>query len=77
MEWDEDVDIAMDKARYLESIISSCGFTSKIETNNALQAFLSMMPGNTLANIRRPLISTGNLSHIIPLSSIWEGMVNN
>lgn len=77
MVWDEDVDIAMDKARYLESIISSCGFTSKIETNNALQAFLSMMPGNTLANIRRPLISTGNLSHIIPLSSIWEGMVNN
>ncbi len=77
MVWDDDVDIAMDKARDLESIISSCGFSSKIETNNAFQAFLSMQPGNVLANVRRPFISTGNLSHIIPLSSIWSGMQRN
>ena len=77
MVWDKNVETAKDKARYLEGIISSAGFTSKIESTNSLQAFLSMMPGNIKANVRRPLISTGNLSHIIPLSSIWQGMVSN
>ena len=77
MVWDQDVDAAMDKARYLESIISSCGFASKIETQNSLKAYLSMQPGNLAANTRTFFVSTGNVSHIIPLSSIWEGMINN
>lgn len=75
--WDNNLDEALAKARYLESLISACGFTSKQETHNAFEAWLGMMPGNVYANVRRPLISTGNLSHVIPLSSIWEGTINN
>lgn len=72
--WDSDLELAQQKARYLESLISACGFTSKQETYNAFEAWLGMMPGNVYANVRRPLISTGNLSHVIPLSSIWQGV---
>lgn len=77
MVWDKNVERALDKARYIENLISSTGFMSIIEEANAFQAFLSMMPGNITSNVRQPLISTGNLSHIIPLSSIWEGMISN
>lgn len=75
--WDPNLEEAQAKARYLETIISSCGFTSRQETYNAFEAWLSMMPGNVYANVRRPLLSTGNLSHVIPLSSIWQGVEKN
>lgn len=75
--WDEDIEMAYRKARYIETLISSCGFTSKQETYNAFEAWLGMLPGNVYANVRRPLVSTGNLSHVIPLSSIWQGVVKN
>ena len=75
--WDEDYDVAQQKAQYLESLISACGFTSRQETYNAFEAWLGMLAGNVYANVRRPLVSTGNLSHVIPLSSIWQGTIKN
>jgi type IV secretion system protein VirB4 len=42
-----------------------------------------MQPGNAYANTRTrfhegdPVISSGNLSHVIPLSSIWSDMARN
>lgn len=77
MVWDEDLDEAEDKARYIAGLISGCSFTCKEETQNALSAFESMMPGNMYANIRRLFVSTGNLSHVIPISSVWSGLRDN
>jgi type IV secretion system protein VirB4 len=77
MVWDKDHDVAMDKARYITGIVNSSGFTARIDSSNAFQAFLSMQPGNHYANVRRPVLSSGNLSHIIPLSSVWPGMPVN
>jgi type IV secretion system protein VirB4 len=77
MVWDKDYDTAMDKARYIAGLINSSGFTAKLDSANAFQAFLSMQPGNHYANVRRPVLSSGNLSHIIPLSSVWPGMTVN
>lgn len=77
MVWDKNHDVAIEKARYIVSLINSCSFTAKIETTNSFQAFLSMQPGNMYANVRRPVISSGNMSHIIPLSSIWSGTKYN
>jgi type IV secretion system protein VirB4 len=77
MVWDNDYEAAMEKARYIVSLINSTGFTAKIESVNAYNAFLSMQPGNVWANVRRPVVSSGNLSHIIPLSSVWAGQRRN
>jgi type IV secretion system protein VirB4 len=77
MVWDTDYDAAMNKAKYLAGIIGSVGFTVKEETHNAMQAFLSMQPGNVYANVRRLCVSTGNVSHVIPISSIWSGLREN
>jgi type IV secretion system protein VirB4 len=77
MVWDADYQAAIEKARYITGLVNSCGFNAKVETANAFNAFLSMQPGNAYANVRRPVISSGNLSHVIPLSSIWSGMAYN
>ena len=77
MVWDTDYHVALDKARYIISKFNSSGFTAKQETFNAFQCFLAMQPGNTFARVERPVLSSGNLSHIIPLSSVWMGMSSN
>jgi type IV secretion system protein VirB4 len=83
MVWDANYQAAIEKARYIAGLVNSCGFNAKVETANAFNAFLSMQPGNAYANVRTrlrgggPVISSGNLSHVIPLSSIWSGMAHN
>lgn len=77
MVWDKKLENAKLKARKLQQVVRSCGFSVKEETFNNTQAWLGMMPGNVYANIRRPLISTKNFSNIIPLSSAWQGLLHN
>jgi type IV secretion system protein VirB4 len=77
MVWDERLGTALEKAAYIAGLINAAGFTAKVETVNAFNAWLSMQPGNVYANVRRPLLSSGNLSHVIPLSSVWAGMETN
>ena len=77
MVWDRDYPAALDKCGYIISLLNSSGFTAKQETFNAFQCFLAMQPGNTFARVDRPVMSSGNLSHIIPLSSVWSGMAPN
>ena len=77
MVWDKKLEGAKLKARKLQQVVRSCGFSVKEETFNNTQAWLGMMPGNVYANIRRPLISTKNFSNIIPLSSAWQGLLQN
>ncbi|HIF9415329.1 TPA: conjugal transfer protein TrbE [Photobacterium damselae] len=49
------------------------GFTCRVETVNAVEAFLGTLPSDSLHNVRKPLISTMNLSHLSPLAGIWTG----
>lgn len=77
MVWDKSLEAAEDKAKYILGIIGSCGFNADEEKYNSLQAFLSMQPGNVYANIRQLFVSTTNMSHVIPMSSIWSGLRNN
>lgn len=77
MVWDKNFEKAKDKARRLSQIIRASGFGVKEETLNNFNAWLGMLPGNIYSNVRRPLITTKNLSHIIPLSSAWQGHLWN
>lgn len=73
MVWDKDRKKAEEKASYVKQIVQQHGFVAKTETFNAFEAWLGMMPGNVYANMRRPLVSTGNLSHVVPLTAVWSG----
>ncbi|RSY76443.1 conjugal transfer protein TrbE [Sphingomonas koreensis] len=68
---------ADEKVRAVERIANGLGFTCVREGVNAVEAWLSSLPGHTYANVRQPLVHTLNLAHLMPLSAIWAGPVTN
>jgi len=73
----EDQEILKDWSRELRRTVQTLGFGCRIESVNALEAWLGTHPGNGYANIRRPLVNTLNLADLLPLASIWTGLPYN
>ena len=73
MVWDKSLKTAMKKAEYVRTIINSQGFTCTDDKYNAFEAFMSMLPGQVYANYRALPVLSYNMSHIVPLSSVWVG----
>jgi type IV secretion system protein TrbE len=59
--------------RLIERAVNGLGFTTVRERVNAVEAWLSSLPGQVYANVRQPLVHTLNLAHLMPLSSVWAG----
>jgi type IV secretion/conjugal transfer VirB4 family ATPase len=74
---DEDPAGADEKVRAVERVVNGLGFTAKRERLNAVEAWLSSLPGHVYANVRQPLVHTLNLAHLMPLSSVWAGPARN
>jgi len=68
---------ADDKLRAVERAIQSRGFITMPERLNAVDAWLSSIPGHVYANVRQPIVSTLNLAHLMPLSAVWAGPERN
>jgi len=66
-----------EQARLVRRELERRGFAARIETVNALEAWLGSLPGHTYPNVRRPLIHTLNLADMLPLASIWPGLHAN
>lgn len=60
-------------ARMVRRSIEATGFSCRMETVNAVEAWLGTMPGHGVPNLRRAMIHTMNLSDLLPLSSVWAG----
>ena len=73
----EDLAVLESQARDLKRAIENQGFGARIEDVNAVEAFLGSMPGDTKANVRRPLVHTLNLAHLLPFTSVWAGPDQN
>lgn len=54
-------------------VLRSSGFGVRIETVNAIEAYLGSLPGHGYENVRRPVINTINLSHFLPTTAAWQG----
>ena len=74
---DHDALVAEEKLRLVERVIQGRGFITIAESLNAVEAWLSSIPGNAYANVRQPLISTLNLAHLMPVSAVWAGPARN
>ncbi|HHS6729054.1 TPA: conjugal transfer protein TrbE [Campylobacter jejuni] len=61
------------KLKDVRSALESLGFLSRTETINSVEAYLGTLPGFVYPNLRRPVLNTLNLTHLIPLASIWAG----
>jgi type IV secretion system protein TrbE len=68
---------AAENARVISREIMRLGFATRIETINAMEAWLGSLPGHTVPNVRRPLIHTDNLADLLPLTSVWTGRAIN
>ncbi len=75
--WDVTRARAAEKQRAIERAINSRGFSTIRENINAVEAWLSSLPGHVYANVRQPLVHTLNLAHLVPLSAVWAGPVRN
>ncbi|MBE7417412.1 MAG: conjugal transfer protein TrbE [Ideonella sp.] len=74
---DADATAADDKLRAVERTIQGRGFVTIPETLNAVEAWLSSIPGHAYANVRQPIVSTLNLAHMLPVSAVWAGQERN
>lgn len=74
---DTDALVADEKLRLIERVIQGRGFITIAESLNAVEAWLSSIPGNAYANVRQPIISSLNLAHLMPLSAVWAGPARN
>lgn len=74
---DKNLEAVEEKAKTVEQIFLNLGMKPKIEDLNAVDAWLGSIPGNVSHHVRRPMVSTGNLVHMMPISDIWAGPVRN
>lgn len=75
--WDRDAQNARRKLQAVKQVIQSKGFVVRDETLNGREAWLGSLPGHVYANVRRPLLSSLNLAHLLPLSAVWAGDLEN
>ena len=68
-----DAEALQNTSNEIAKYIRNQGFGVRIETINAVEALLGTMPGNTAANVRRPLVHTLNLAHLLPFTAVWAG----
>ena len=75
--WDEDVEAVREKVLAARRVIDGRGFATIEEGVNAVDAWLSSLPGQLYANVRQVPVNTLNLAHMMPLSSVWAGPARN
>jgi len=74
---DADATRADQAAREILKALNDAGFPGRIETVNALDAYLGSLPGHGYPNLRRPLLSTRNAADLLPVTSVWPGLRAN
>jgi type IV secretion system protein VirB4 len=70
---DTDLEKVEFKCRAVQQVLDQRGLVSRLEDTNAVEAWLSSLPGHAYANCRRPLVSSANLVDLMPLSAVWAG----
>lgn len=74
---DEDRERLRDGARSVMKTIQNLGFSCRLETINAIEAWRGTLPGDGYSNVRRVLLHTLNLADLLPTTSVWAGLREN
>ena len=74
---EDDSDVADENAQLVFKVCENIGFDPRIESINAVEAWLGSLPGHGWYDVRRPLVNTQNLADILPLTNIWPGLEVN
>ncbi|MBL8550989.1 MAG: conjugal transfer protein TrbE [Hyphomonadaceae bacterium] len=68
---------AFERIRQIRQVADGMGFVTALETINAVEAWLGSLPGQPYADLRRPILLTPSLAHLLPLSAVWAGEHQN
>lgn len=71
--WDDDYKSCQANAEAVMTQMRALGFACVDETANLKAAWLGTHPGNVWASPRRALVSSLNLSHMLPVAAVWAG----
>lgn len=74
---DEDEAVANERIAQIRQVADGMGFVTTVETINAVEAWLGSLPGHPYADLRRPILLTPSLAHLLPLSAVWAGETTN
>ena len=70
---DEDLDRLESSAARCSRYWIGRAWCRELEDTNAVEAWLSSLPGQAYANCRRPIVSSANLVDMMPMSAVWAG----
>jgi type IV secretion system protein VirB4 len=74
---DEDRDRLYESTRTVMKTIQNLGFSCRIETINAVEAWRGSLPGDGYSNVRRVMLHTLNVADMLPITSVWAGQREN
>lgn len=74
---EEDETVANEAVRQIQQVADGLGFVTQVESVNAVEAWLGSLPGSAYADVRRPILLTPSLAHLLPTSAVWAGPERN
>lgn len=74
---DDDQDRLKQAVEECMALIRNLGFPVRKEDVNSVEAFLGTLPGHGFENVRRPIMHTLNVAHLLPTTATWPGLVTN
>jgi type IV secretion system protein VirB4 len=74
---DADPERLHENTRLVMKRIQNLGFSCRLESINAVEAWRGSLPGDGYRNVRRVLLHTLNLADLLPITSVWAGLREN
>ncbi len=74
---DDDLGRLKQSVEDCSTLIRNLGFPVRVEELNAVEAYLGSLPGHGYENVRRPILHSLNLAHLIPTTATWPGLAKN
>lgn len=74
---EENEETANEAVRLIQQVADGLGFVTQVESVNAVEAWLGALPGSAYADVRRPILLTPSLAHLLPTSAVWAGPARN
>ena len=71
--WDKDFDQLGRKVKEVEASLNTVGCIAKVEDVNAFAAAGARFLGDVYSDVRRPLLHSHNLVHLLPATAPWSG----
>ena len=74
---DTDEERLDDSVALVAKTIRNLGYSARVETVNAVEAWRGSLPGDGYCNVRQVVLHTLNLADVLPITSVWAGRSEN